>query len=67
MRGWLSRDYFARQVLRLCLLCSMCAMPSGFAAERPSLQIINGSEQPIEVFWAPAGMDRVSNGRLQPD
>jgi hypothetical protein len=44
----------------------MCVMPSGIAAERPSLQIINGSEQSIEIFWAPAGMDRVSNGRLEP-
>jgi hypothetical protein len=44
----------------------MCAIQHGVAAERPSLQIINGSDQPIEVFWAPAGMDRVSNGRLQP-
>jgi len=38
----------------------------GEADERPELQIINRSSQPIEVFWLKSDADRVSNGTAAP-
>ena len=35
-------------------------------SRRPVLQIINGSRQPIEVFWVQSDRERVSNGRVEP-
>ena len=35
-------------------------------AERPRLQIINGSDQPVDVFWLKTEVDRVSNGTIAP-
>ena len=35
-------------------------------APRPRLQIINGSEQPIDVFWLKSDTERVPNGSVQP-
>ena len=34
--------------------------------ERPALQIINGSEQTVEVFWIKPSGERVPNGKLAP-
>ncbi|MDR3622166.1 MAG: hypothetical protein P4L85_22640 [Paludisphaera borealis] len=36
------------------------------AGERPELQIINGSSQPIEIFWLKADAERVPNGTAAP-
>ncbi|MCA9177889.1 MAG: hypothetical protein KDB14_25660 [Planctomycetales bacterium] len=36
--------------------------PARTPAPRPVLQIINGSEQPLEVFWLKSDKERVSNG-----
>jgi hypothetical protein len=36
------------------------------APPRPRLQIINGSTQPIEVFWLKSDTERVSNGQIAP-
>lgn len=33
---------------------------------RPRLQIINGSSQPIEVYWIKSDRERVLNGRVEP-
>jgi hypothetical protein len=37
-----------------------------FAAERPRLQIINGSSQPIDIFWLKDATERVPNGSVAP-
>lgn len=34
--------------------------------QRPRLQFINGSSQPIEVFWRESESERVSNGTIRP-
>jgi len=36
------------------------------AAARPKLQIINGSAQPIDIFWLKSDSKRVPNGALPP-
>ncbi len=36
------------------------------AAERPRLQIINGSDEPVEIFWMKTGTERVPNGIVAP-
>jgi Mlc titration factor MtfA (ptsG expression regulator) len=33
---------------------------------RPKLQIINGSKQPIDVFWLKSDTERVANGAVEP-
>jgi len=33
---------------------------------RPVLQVINGSTQPVEVYWLKSDQERISNGRVQP-
>lgn len=37
-----------------------------FAAERPRLQILNGSAQPIDIFWLKSDSERVPSGTLEP-
>ena len=37
-----------------------------FAAERPRLQIINGSAEPIDIFWLKTDTERVLNGSAEP-
>jgi hypothetical protein len=37
-----------------------------FAAERPRLQIINGSRAPIDIFWLKSAAERVPNGSVEP-
>lgn len=41
-------------------------IPEAPAAERPQLQIINGTVEPIEVFWLKSEAERISNGRVPP-
>jgi len=50
------------------LLPSAVAVTSLRAAEktRPRLQIINGSSQPIDVFWLKSDSNRVPNGSIEP-
>ncbi len=38
----------------------------GIKSPRPKLQIINGSQQPLEVFWLKSEDERVFNGRVEP-
>lgn len=33
---------------------------------RPQLQIINGSDQPVQIFWMKPDGERVPNGRIEP-
>ena len=33
---------------------------------RPKLQIINGSAQPVDIFWLKSGTERVPNGTVEP-
>jgi hypothetical protein len=33
---------------------------------RPQLQIINGSNQPVDIFWLKSDTERVANGSLEP-
>ncbi len=33
---------------------------------RPRLQIINGSQQPIDIYWLKSATERVSNGSVEP-
>lgn len=36
------------------------------AQERPRLQILNGSKQPVDIFWLKSDTERVPNGTLAP-
>jgi Mlc titration factor MtfA (ptsG expression regulator) len=40
---------------------------TGLAAEeaRPKLQIINGSDQPVDVFWLKSDTERIANGSVE--
>ena len=40
--------------------------PRVAGSRRPVLQIINGSRQPIEVYWLKSDRERVSNGKVEP-
>jgi len=42
------------------------AAPAQRPTRRPVLQILNGSDQPVEVFWLKTDTERVSNGRIEP-
>jgi hypothetical protein len=52
------------------LLCivAVCGAVSPAASEtkRPKLQIINGSDEPAEIFWLSEGGKRIPNGVVQP-
>ena len=48
------------------LLLSLCIIASSFADARPRLQIINGGNQPIDIFWLKSESERVPNGSVAP-
>jgi hypothetical protein len=68
--------------LAVCVSCCLSLLAPSFAEEsskpppaeqnkkaptpRPRLQIINGSSQPIDIFWLKSGTERVSNGSIIP-
>lgn len=64
------------QVLRalavLCTLLPAVAIPAHGAppdspeGRRPKLQIINGSSQPVDIFWLKSDTQRVPNGSVDP-
>jgi hypothetical protein len=33
---------------------------------RPQFQILNGSNQPVDIFWLKSGTERVANGSIEP-
>jgi hypothetical protein len=49
-------------------LLSLCPTPAADAPmpERPKLQILNGSSQPIDIFWLKSDTERVPNGSVAP-
>ena len=60
------------RVLLLVLLTSLPSVSKSRAtaadepAQRPRLQLINGSDQTAEVFWLKNGTERVPNGKIEP-
>ena len=52
--------------LFLLLVCFACSAIPARAAERPKLQILNGSTQAVDVFWLKSDTERVSNGTVAP-
>ncbi len=57
--------FFAAWLLVASALTPLIDVPAG-AAElpRPKLQIINGSSQPIDIFWLKTDDERVANGSV---
>jgi len=51
-------------LLRFVFLAAI-ALPA-FALDRPELQIINASDQPVEIFWLKSSTERVPNGTVAP-
>lgn len=47
------------------LLLVLAASPAA-GAPRPQLQILNGSDRPVEIFWLKSETERVPNGRVDP-
>jgi len=58
----------ARLLLPFALLSLSVGIPRplGAAELRPTLQIINGSSQPIDIFWLKLDTERVPNGSVAP-
>jgi hypothetical protein len=58
----------ARFLLPLAILSLSVGIPRplGAAELRPKLQIINGSSQPIDIFWLKSDTERVPNGSVAP-
>ena len=61
------------RISMICLLLSiLIARPANAQdntprqAERPKLQIINGTDHPVDVFWLKTPEERVSNGSVEP-
>ena len=46
------------------LLCAARPLPGQEA--RPVLQILNGSQQTLDVFWLKSDTERVANGSIAP-
>tara|TARA_Y100001934_G_scaffold134310_1_gene162468 strand:- start:955 stop:2088 length:1134 start_codon:yes stop_codon:yes gene_type:complete len=54
-------------ILTLAVLHPAIAVAQGAnRSPRPQLQFINGSDQPIEIFWLKSNEERVSNGTVKP-
>ncbi|MEN9576723.1 MAG: hypothetical protein RL514_4578 [Verrucomicrobiota bacterium] len=51
-------------ILSLCLVAA--SSPGAESADRPQLQIINGSTQTAEIFWLKSPTERVPNGSVEP-
>ena len=59
--------FFHRTILHLCV-GAVCSALSVAAAEapRPKLQIINGSDELVEILWLSEGGKRIPNGVVEP-
>ncbi len=53
-------------ILLLALLCAFRTPLRAAEAPRARLQIINGSAQPVDVFWLKSDTERVPNGSVAP-
>jgi hypothetical protein len=60
----LRRPWFQRSICALAMLWFSCGQ--AFSDERPSLQILNGSPQTIDVFWMKSDTERIPNGSVAP-
>ena len=49
----------------LVAICTSLLVFSTFAAERPRLQLLNGSNEPIDIFWLKSDSERVPNGSIE--
>ena len=69
--------FFSQIRLSVCLTVGLATMAAAAVvaasspntnqvAVRPVLQVINGSRQPIDIWWLRTAEDRVHNGQLQP-
>jgi len=52
--------------IRLATLLALLAITPGGPDPRPRLQILNGSDQAVEVYWLREDGERVSNGTVVP-
>ena len=57
-------SYLHRCFTVLAVLSLSCI--EAFSEERPQLQILNGSQQTIDVFWIKSENERVPNGEIAP-
>lgn len=48
------------------VLLALSFFPARGEERRPQLQLLNGSDQPIEVFWLKSESERVPNGTVEP-
>lgn len=55
-----------RQLVLLTCSVSLIVQTAVAAPPRPKLQIINGSSQPVDIYWLKSETERVANGSLQP-
>jgi len=58
-----------KTILALSIFALLCQVAAEVAApdhRRPRLQVINGSTEPVEVFWMKTPEERVSNGKIAP-
>lgn len=58
-----------RAILSAIGVCTLLALRGPVRADdapRPRLQILNGSRQPIDIFWLKSDTERVSNGSVKP-
>lgn len=53
-------------VISYWLLLLLCRAEDGPRPARPQLQIINGSRQPIDIYWLQSDTERVPNGSVAP-
>lgn len=53
-------------IMIIASLAIACAGYGDDAPRRPALQILNGSDEPCEVFWLKTDAERVSNGKIEP-
>ncbi len=64
------RHFFAATLAWLLFAASLCFAHVAAAADtvppRPKLQILNGSDQPVDIFWLKSDTQRVPNGSLEP-
>lgn len=62
------RPYPALRIARwlLALLCVGAGSLPAAEPPRPQLQIINGSQQAVDVFWLKSDTERVPNGTIEP-
>jgi|UniRef100_UPI003783AB19 hypothetical protein len=52
--------------MKITTLTFLAVSTAALALDRPKLQIINGSEKAVEVFWLAPDGKRVPNGKIEP-